>query len=101
MDIHFIQTSQSKDNALQLCLRYINDNDLIILAGSALHCLQKGFPVDTWKFGNDIDFRKLNIKVLAEDAKSIAVSIRSFPFEQISYAEFIELSLTYKKVISW
>ncbi|MCL1076866.1 sulfurtransferase complex subunit TusB [Parashewanella spongiae] len=93
MDIHFIQTSLNQDNALELCLKYKNDDDLIILAGSAV----SGLLQKQWQ-------RKLlniDVKILSDDIMAQGLAEKLKHFDAINYQQFIEQTLKYNKVISW
>ncbi|MBM7074519.1 sulfurtransferase complex subunit TusB [Shewanella sp. 202IG2-18] len=93
MNLHLIQTSLVRDNALALCLEYKSDDDTIVLAGEAITGLLK----------QDYEhvLKEHSIKVLLEDAESLNLSSKIQHFEKISYEQFVELTVTHKKVITW
>ncbi len=93
MDIHFIQSALNQDNALELCLKYKNDNDLIILADSAI----SGLLQKKWQ----IKLMGVNLKILSEDTESQGLIEKLKHFESVNYKQFIEHTLKYNKVMSW
>ncbi len=93
MNLHLIQTSLVRDNALALCLVYKLSGDTIVLAGEAIVGLLKQ------------DYQHLlknhSIKVLLDDATSLNIATKINNFDKISYEDFVELTITHKKVITW
>ncbi len=93
MNLHLIQTSLVRDNALALCLELKSEQDTIILAGEAITGLLKSHYQH--------QLRGHSIKVLFEDASALNIASKLNAYEQISYQEFVELTLTHQKVITW
>lgn len=93
MNLHLIQTSLVRDNALELCLEYKSEGDTIILAGEAITGLLKR--------DCQHQLKRHSIKVLLDDAVSLNIASKINDFEVISYEQFVELTLTHKKVITW
>ncbi|NKF50597.1 sulfurtransferase complex subunit TusB [Shewanella sp. WXL01] len=99
MNLHHIQTSVQNDNALTLCLRYIGEQDAIILCGDAINAL-----LDTsWQQA----LAGTNVFILEQDMQSrglathLAPVISGLDIGVIDYATFVSLSLQYAKVITW
>lgn len=93
MILHHIQSSATQSPALKLCLRYINTADSILLSSNAVNCLL----TKEWQSRlNDY-----NILVLEDDVIARGLQSRLSEFKMISYADFVALTLTHNKVISW
>ena len=93
MNLHLIQTSLVRDNALALCLELKSEKDTIVLAGEALTGLLRS------EYRTQL--KKQPIKILNDDATSLNLVSKLTDFEQINYQQFVELTLTHQKVISW
>ncbi|MGI2169245.1 sulfurtransferase complex subunit TusB [Shewanella sp. MF05960] len=102
MILHHIQTSALTDNALNTCLRYINSNDSILLAGDAVNCLlqapwqQRLASVNLFVLQDDIQARGLQQRI-----DMIAEHMSAELFHIIDYSDFVEQSLKHSKVITW
>ncbi|MBT1445446.1 sulfurtransferase complex subunit TusB [Shewanella sp. JM162201] len=96
MILHHIQTTPSQSAALTLSLRYFTPGDGLLLSGDAVASV--------------LDTRlqpKLTMKVLLLEsdviARGLTPLICALPvnIELIDYPRWVELSLHYKKVITW
>lgn len=102
MILHHIQTSALTDGALSTCLRYIQPNDSILLAGDAVNCLlqiqwqQRLASVNLFVLQDDIQARGLQPRV-----EAIAEHMSAEFFHIIDYSDFVEQSLKHNKVITW
>lgn len=93
MILHHIQSSPTQSAALKLCLRYINSADSILLSSNAVNCLLN----KEWQSR----LSGYNILVLEDDVIARGLQARLSTFRMISYADFVALTLTHNKVISW
>ncbi|GIU21847.1 sulfurtransferase complex subunit TusB [Shewanella sp. MBTL60-007] len=93
MILHHIQNSVEQSDALSTCLRYIANNDSILLSGNGINCLLKA----EWR----AKLADLNVVVLQEDVNARGLQDYLKDVKQVSYNEFVELSLEHEKVISW
>ncbi|MCG9731028.1 sulfurtransferase complex subunit TusB [Shewanella sp. Isolate13] len=93
MILHHIQNSVEQSGALSTCLRYITNNDSILLSGNGINCLLKA----EWR----AKLADLNVVVLQEDVNARGLQDYLKDVKQVSYNEFVELSLEHEKVISW
>lgn len=94
MILHKISSSPFNHLALEHCLQRLNSSDGLLLTQDAVYGLM-----------HQTLFSKLtevhSVYVLEEDAKARGVQVESDNVQLISYAEFVELSLKYEKVMSW
>ena len=93
MILHHIQASATQSAALKLCLRYINSTDSILLSSNAVNCLLN----KEWQSR----LSGYNILVLEDDVIARGLQSRLSAFKMISYEDFVALTLTHNKVISW
>ncbi|GIU52816.1 MULTISPECIES: sulfurtransferase complex subunit TusB [Shewanella] len=96
MILHHVQSSATTDNALNCCLRYIDDQDSILLADDALNCLlntqwqQRLANYKLYVLIEDIEARGLNHRL----PQLVNISI-------IDYDQFVLATLQHTKVITW
>ncbi|GIU26558.1 sulfurtransferase complex subunit TusB [Shewanella schlegeliana] len=93
MILHHIQDSVEQSSGLTTCLRYIALGDSILLSGNAINCLLKR----EWR----AKLANLRVVALKEDVNARGLQDYLKDVKQISYNEFVELSLEHEKVISW
>ena len=93
MILHHIQTSPAQDNALSTCLRYIDKQDTLLLSGNAVNALL----LTPWQDA----VKQVRTLVLVEDVKARGLSERLNHFCLINYEQFVQETLSHKKVISW
>jgi tRNA 2-thiouridine synthesizing protein B len=94
MILHKISASPFTHQSLQHCLHRIDEIDGLLLTQDAVYAVLH---------------QSLNSKlaeldsvfVLKEDAEARGVHVKSNHIQLISYAEFVDLSLKYEKVMSW
>ncbi|NMH63969.1 sulfurtransferase complex subunit TusB [Shewanella salipaludis] len=93
MILHHIQTSPNNDSALKLCLRYARKEDTILLAGNGVTALlQRQWAMALSPF---------KLMLLQQDVQARGLGELLKDFTQIDYADFVDLSLSHTKVISW
>lgn len=94
MILHKISSSPFEHLSLQHCLQRMHDSDGLLLTQDAVYTLM-----------HEALYFKLTelhcVYVLMEDAQARGVQMKSDNIQLITYAEFVELSLKYDKVISW
>ncbi|WP_133406805.1 DsrH/TusB family sulfur metabolism protein [Parashewanella tropica] len=88
MNLHIIQ---KQVDALDLCLSYTHEHDPLIITSRFLSELIMNPKC--------IEGRK--VFILQNDLEASGLSNRLNHFNIINYPEFIELSLTYNKVVTW
>ncbi|MCL1060203.1 sulfurtransferase complex subunit TusB [Shewanella gelidimarina] len=93
MILHHIQSSPMQSSALKTCLRYIDPSDTILLSGNAVNCLL------TQEWQQRLSPYKLML--LADDVIARGLQARLSAYKHIDYSDFVEQTLTHKKVISW
>ncbi|MBL0798778.1 MULTISPECIES: sulfurtransferase complex subunit TusB [Pseudomonas] len=93
--LHVLSHSPFGDERLTSCLRLLGASDALLLSGDAAYALQPG----TAPF-SALEFRKVKLFVLAEDAQARAVQVPDWA-EAIDYPAFVELSIHHDKVNSW
>lgn len=90
--LHQFQTSLSADNAYQSARPFIGADDGLLFMGEALYGLLRAeyqsLPVD-------------NVYLLAEDVTALGLTPLLAKFTHIDYAQWVQLTLEYDKVISW
>ncbi|WP_119968537.1 sulfurtransferase complex subunit TusB [Shewanella japonica] len=96
MIMHLIQHSATTDNALTCCLRYIAEQDSILLSDDAINCL----------LNHEWQQRLSNIKiyVLIEDIDARGLGARlpqTNNIKVIDYDQFVLATLEHTKVITW
>ncbi|WP_428614510.1 sulfurtransferase complex subunit TusB [Shewanella sp.] len=93
MILHIVQHSAAQDNALATCLRYLQTQDTVMLIGDGVNSLLLA------KWRNEM--AKLNLCLLEQDVIARGLQQRLSDYRQLSQAEFVELTLTHAKVITW
>jgi tRNA 2-thiouridine synthesizing protein B len=94
MILHKISTSPFNHLALEHCLLRLNSSDGLLLTQDAVYAVM-----------NDAMNAKLaevhSVYVVKEDLEARGVQVACDKVQLINYAEFVELSLQYDKVMSW
>lgn len=93
MILHIVQHSAAQDNTLATCLRYLQTQDTVMLIGDGVNSLLLA------KWRNEL--AKLNLCLLEQDVIARGLQQRLSDYRQLSQAEFVELTLTHAKVITW
>ena len=93
MILHHIQASPNQSNALKTCLRYAHQQDCILLAGDCVSALLQR----QWSMA----LSPFKLVLLRDDVIARGLSEHLKNYEQISYEEFVGMTLIHKKVISW
>ncbi|MCL1052215.1 sulfurtransferase complex subunit TusB [Shewanella abyssi] len=93
MILHHIQCSPTQSSALKTCLRYIAPSDSILLSGNAVNCLL----TRVWQQ----QLQPYRLMLLHDDVVARGLQDRLSAYKQIGYSDFVEQTLTHKKVISW
>ncbi|MFT5790430.1 MAG: tRNA 2-thiouridine synthesizing protein B [Shewanella sp.] len=93
MILHHIQSSPTQSSALKTCLRYIAPSDSLLLSGNAVNCLL----TQEWQ----TQLQPYTLMLLSDDVIARGLQARLSAYKQISYSDFVEQTLTHKKVISW
>ena len=94
MILHKVTTSPFENCALNQCLKRMSSEDGLLLMQDGVYAIKHQ------------DFlprlvAHANVYVLTDDLKARAISTETPKFKQISYEQFVELSLQYSKVLSW
>ena len=93
MILHHIQTSANSDNALKTALRFAAVTDSFVFSGNGVNTVlqpqwsSKLTPYQVYLLKDDIE------------ARGLATLVRSY--KQISYNDFVALTLSHNKVITW
>ncbi|GAC18286.1 sulfurtransferase complex subunit TusB [Paraglaciecola arctica] len=94
MILHKISTSPFTHLALEHCLLRLHSSDGLLLTQDAVYGLR-----------HQSLYSKLSelrcVYVLKEDAHARGVAVENDKIQLVDYAEFVELSLEYEKVMSW
>jgi tRNA 2-thiouridine synthesizing protein B len=93
MILHHIQSSPNADNALKTCLRYACAQDSILLAGDAVTAPMQA----SWQSA----LASFNLLLLRDDVTARGLGHYLQAYKQVDYAEFVALSLSHDKVITW
>ena len=93
MILHHIQTSPAQNNALSTCLCYIDKQDTVLFSGNAVNTLL----LNVWQE----NLTQIRVLVLEEDIKARGLSERLNQYTSINYEQFVQETLSHKKVISW
>ncbi|WP_394132973.1 sulfurtransferase complex subunit TusB [Shewanella maritima] len=98
MNLHHFQTSVFSDNALSLYLQYSRPSDTILLAGDAVNAIMSS----QWR----AKLAGKNVRVLTSDLQARGLNdklaaITDLSIQVIDYNEFVQLTLTHDKVITW
>lgn len=99
MQLHLVQSSLSCNDFVQNLERYAVEGDLILfLNDSAFSLTDRRYQ----SIIDDCHLAKVNLSALKEqiEARAIEQWISS-KIERLSYPEFVEISLSADKVISW
>ena len=94
MNLHKISSSPFTHQALQHCLQRIQAPEGLILTQDAVYAV-----MDKTLFTKLIELQA--VYLLKEDAEARGIEIESDKLQLITYAQFVELSLVYDKVVSW
>ncbi|WP_394201757.1 sulfurtransferase complex subunit TusB [Shewanella waksmanii] len=92
--LHHISTSTNQDNALAVCLAYVQQDDTIVLSGDAVYPLAQGLQQHDY-------LHQYSVKLIENDVVARGLSEHYQNHQLISYDEFVSLTLVHKKVISW
>ena len=94
MNLHKISSSPFSHLALQHCLQRIQTNEGLLLTQDAVYAV-----MDKALYSKLIELRC--VYVLKEDAEARGIVIEGSKIQLINYAQFVELSLEFDKVVSW
>ena len=94
MILHKVSSSPFNHLALQQCLQRIQATDGLLLTQDAVYgVMDKGLNTKLVALHS--------VFVLKEDTDARGITIESDKIQLITYADFVELSLEYDKVVSW
>ena len=94
MILHKVSTSPFESGSLSQCLKIMTSEDGLLL-------LQDGvYATKHQDFLPRLESLP-NVYLLTDDLKARAVSTETPKLKQVSYEQFVELSLQYTKVLSW
>ncbi|ABZ76639.1 DsrH family protein [Shewanella halifaxensis HAW-EB4] len=93
MILHLIQDSPEQSSALKACLRYATKQDCILLSGNGVNSLLK----QTLRS----QLSEYTCVALQEDVEARGLMGFLNDIKLVNYNEFVALSLTHDKVISW
>ena len=111
--LHTLQHSIDDKNWLERCLQTVQNNDAILLLEDAvsischlpsLKLLSELTSVSLFVLDADCQARGINPTYDAALALSASevIDLKAYAaFKKVSYQEFVELSLSYDKVINW
>ncbi|MDF0535988.1 sulfurtransferase complex subunit TusB [Shewanella yunxiaonensis] len=91
--LHHITKSPNESNALACALHFAKDQDSLVLAGNAIEAMLQPQWIAALKICNVFLMRP------DVDARGLAKCFANY--QQIEYKDFIALTLTHAKVISW
>ncbi len=94
MILHKISSSPFDHLALQHCLQRMHDTDGLLLTQDAVYAV-----MHQTLYSKLVELHSMY--VLKEDAEARGVQVKSDNIQLIGYAELVELSLKYDKVMSW
>ena len=94
MILHKISTSPYTNSALSQCLKRITPEDGLLLIQDGVYAIKHQ---DSLAKLEELS----NLYLLSDDLKARAISVENPKFNQISYEQFVDLSLQYTKVLSW
>lgn len=94
MILHKISSSPFSYKALHHCLQRMHEKDGLLLTQDSVYTVMHQ---TLYTKLTELD----SVFVLKEDAEARGVQVKSDHIQLISYAEFVELSLKYEKVMSW
>ena len=94
MILHKISTSPYTNSALSQCLKRISAEDGLLFIQDGVYAIKhQDFLAKLEELSN--------LYLLSDDLKARAISAENPKFKQISYEQFVDLSLQYSKVLSW
>ncbi|QYJ92102.1 sulfurtransferase complex subunit TusB [Shewanella spartinae] len=93
MILHIVQYSATQDNALTTCLRYIQQQDTLLLLGDGVNSLL----LQNWQQA----LADTQICLLEQDVIARGLQTRLSHYKQLSQDEFVQYTLTHAKVITW
>lgn len=103
MILHHIQTSPSSDNALSCALPLVQPNDTILLSSNAVIA-----PLERQWQDALIQNKHAKLYLLIDDVNARGlkplldtVAQQQLKLNYIDYDQFVELTLTHDKVITW
>ena len=98
MNLHKITSSPFTHLTLQHCLQRIQATEGLLLTQDAVYAV-----MDKALNSKLIELLSLSVSVyvLKEDAEARGLVIESDKIQLVTYAQFVELSLEYDKVVSW
>ncbi|WP_299074233.1 sulfurtransferase complex subunit TusB [uncultured Paraglaciecola sp.] len=94
MILHKVSTSPFADNGISQCLGRIQPTDKLLLTQDAVYAMQNSDITDALQSLGQI-------YLLEDDTQARGLTIKNNLFKAISYAEFVDLTLECKQVISW
>lgn len=94
MILHKFSTSPFDSSRLQTHLKYVAEQDGILLCEDAVYLVQHHLARSLGKGSNQV-------YLLKEDMIARGLTQSQARFKQVDYAEFVALSLEYEKVVSW
>jgi tRNA 2-thiouridine synthesizing protein B len=94
MILHKVSSSPFSHLALQHCLQRIHNTDGLLLTQDAVYAVMQP--------SLGVKFTELHgVYVLKDDVEARGLQLENSSIQIITYAEFVELSLKYDKIISW
>jgi len=95
--LHLLSDSPFTGNSLISCLRFLSQNDGLMLTGDAVYAVQP----ETAPYAALQNLAEgIGLFALAEDLEARALSAPS-RMQVLDYAGFVELCIRYNKVNSW
>jgi tRNA 2-thiouridine synthesizing protein B len=94
MNLHKITSSPFTHLTLQHCLQRIQSTEGLLLTQDATYAV-----LDKTLYSKLIELQ--SVYILKEDAEARGIEIKSDKIKLITYAQFVELSLEFDKVVSW
>ncbi len=93
MILHHIQTSPGNDNGLHTALRYAGKADSFLLSGNGVNAVLKR----QWSMA----LSPFKVYLLKDDVEARGLQMQTSGYPLVSYDEFVALTLSHNKVISW
>ncbi|MCF1428950.1 MAG: sulfurtransferase complex subunit TusB [Shewanella sp.] len=93
MILHHIQTSPGNDNALATSLKYAVKNDSFVLTGNGVVTVLKR----QWLMA----LSPFKVYLLADDINARGLQPHTVGYPLIAYQDFVALTLSHDKVITW
>jgi tRNA 2-thiouridine synthesizing protein B len=94
MILHKISSSPYADCALKQCLKRISPEDGLLLIQDGVYAIKHQDFLQSLE-------QVSNVYLLENDLNARAISSENPKFTQISYEQFVDLTLQYSKVLSW